>query len=83
MIRLQNFKVLPVHIQKRLKTSTTSLVRKPNVTATAYQPKNVEVREKYENWEKINLFTAASVTPKPSFSMVLPPPNVTGNLHLG
>lgn len=82
MLRLINCQVSLHYIQKRLKTCTTNLVLKPNVSAAAYQPKNVE-RQKYENWEKINLFTAESATPKPSFSMVLPPPNVTGMLHLG
>ncbi|KAJ8706118.1 hypothetical protein PYW07_010895 [Mythimna separata] len=82
MLRLLNSQVSYQYIQKRLKTCTTSLVLKPNVSAVAYQPKNVE-RQKYENWEKINLFTAESTDPKPRFSMVLPPPNVTGTLHLG
>lgn len=70
-----------MHVQKRLKTCTTSLVPKPNVAA-AYQPRNVE-KKKYDRWEKTHLFTAEHATPKPRFSMVLPPPNVTGNLHLG
>ncbi|PZC72496.1 hypothetical protein B5X24_HaOG211093 [Helicoverpa armigera] len=82
MLRLQNYRVPFLHIQQRLITSTTNVVLKPNVSATAYQPKNVE-KKKYEKWEQYNLFKAESISEKPMFSMVLPPPNVTGNLHLG
>lgn len=84
MLRLQNYKVTYQHIQlhQRLITSTTNIVLKPNVSANAYQPRNVE-KKKYENWEKYNLFTAENTSTKPKFSMVLPPPNVTGSLHLG
>uniref|UniRef100_A0A2A4KB09 Valine--tRNA ligase n=1 Tax=Heliothis virescens TaxID=7102 RepID=A0A2A4KB09_HELVI len=82
MIRLQNYKVPLLHIQQRLITSTTNVVLKPSVSANAYQPKNVE-KKKYDKWEKDNLFKAENTNEKPKFSMVLPPPNVTGNLHLG
>lgn len=81
MMRLLNSQVPLLHVQTRFKTCTTSLVPKQNVAA-AYQPKNIE-KLKYDRWEKIKLFTADNFTPKPKFSMVLPPPNVTGNLHLG
>tara|TARA_B100001123_G_scaffold81609_2_gene93011 strand:+ start:10374 stop:13040 length:2667 start_codon:yes stop_codon:yes gene_type:complete len=37
----------------------------------------------YAYWESIGAFRADPVTNKPSFSMVLPPPNVTGWLHIG
>ncbi len=48
-----------------------------------YDPKAVEGRW-YEVWEKSRIFTASQdSTPEKSFSMVIPPPNVTGNLHLG
>lgn len=46
-----------------------------------YNPKTVE-QGKYEFWLKHNLFKAGD-TSKPPFSMVIPPPNVTGKLHLG
>ncbi len=48
----------------------------------AYEPKEVESRW-YEVWEKAGLFTAAQDSNKPAFSMVIPPPNVTGSLHMG
>ncbi|HSA96828.1 MAG TPA: valine--tRNA ligase, partial [Acidobacteriota bacterium] len=50
--------------------------------AKAYDPKPVE-----EKWGKFwldeGLFRADPKSPKPKFSMVLPPPNVTGILHMG
>ena len=48
----------------------------------AYEPKDVEARW-YEIWEKSGAFTASQVSKKPPFSMVIPPPNVTGSLHIG
>ena len=37
----------------------------------------------YSNWEKSGYFAANAQTEKPVFSIVLPPPNVTGQLHMG
>ena len=47
-----------------------------------YDPKNVESRL-YEFWEKNGFFHAEVDPNKPAFSIVMPPPNVTGQLHLG
>ncbi|MDY0177960.1 MAG: valine--tRNA ligase [Bacilli bacterium] len=46
-----------------------------------YDPKEVE-EGKYEKWKAHGYFTALDKS-KPPFSMVIPPPNVTGMLHLG
>jgi valyl-tRNA synthetase len=47
-----------------------------------YDPKPVE--EKWSKfWEDEGLFVADPKSTKPKFSMVLPPPNVTGILHMG
>ena len=46
-----------------------------------YDPHKVE-EGKYENWKKNGYFTAGDKS-KQAFSMVIPPPNVTGKLHLG
>ena len=46
-----------------------------------YNPKEVE-QGKYQFWKKEGYFTAGDNS-KPAFSMVIPPPNVTGKLHLG
>jgi valyl-tRNA synthetase len=48
----------------------------------AYEPKDVE-RRWYAFWEKSGVFTADPQSGKPRFAMVIPPPNVTGSLHIG
>ncbi len=47
-----------------------------------YQPGGVEQR-RYERWVSAGYFTADPASDKPPFSIVLPPPNVTGSLHIG
>jgi valyl-tRNA synthetase len=37
----------------------------------------------YEGWVKAGYFKAAASSGKPPYSIVLPPPNVTGSLHMG
>lgn len=48
----------------------------------AYDFKEVEPKW-YEFWLKKDFFHANVNSPKPSFSIVIPPPNVTGQLHMG
>ncbi|MHB8877009.1 MAG: valine--tRNA ligase [Myxococcaceae bacterium] len=48
----------------------------------AYDPTEVEGRW-YPIWMERGYFRAEPRSPKPPFSIVLPPPNVTGSLHLG
>ena len=48
----------------------------------AYEPHNVEQRW-YAFWEKEGLFGAAEQDVRNAFSIVIPPPNVTGVLHMG
>ncbi len=50
--------------------------------AKGYEPHEVEARW-YEAWEKGGLFHADENSPKPHYSIVIPPPNVTGVLHMG
>lgn len=38
---------------------------------------------KYEQWVKQGIFTTNGKNDKPTFTIILPPPNVTGLLHLG
>ncbi|MDI6786407.1 MAG: valine--tRNA ligase [bacterium] len=47
-----------------------------------YQPKDVEERW-YSFWEKNNFFYADNLSSKEPFSIVIPPPNITGYLHMG
>ena len=48
----------------------------------AYEPARVELHWA-RWWEEQGFFRSEDVSDKPQFSMVLPPPNVTGSLHLG
>jgi valyl-tRNA synthetase len=47
-----------------------------------YQPGEVENR-RYEQWVAAGHFRADAASDRPAFSIVLPPPNVTGSLHIG
>jgi valyl-tRNA synthetase len=47
-----------------------------------YAPADVEGR-RYRHWEERGLFTADASSAAPAFSIVIPPPNVTGSLHIG
>jgi len=49
---------------------------------TAYQPHEVEQRW-YPLWEKNGDFSPTTGSPKPPYAIVVPPPNVTGSLHMG
>ena len=49
--------------------------------STKYNPKEVE-NGKYDFWLKGKFFEAGDTKKKP-FTIILPPPNVTGKLHLG
>jgi valyl-tRNA synthetase len=37
----------------------------------------------YARWELAGLFTADARSPKPKYTICLPPPNITGELHMG
>jgi len=50
--------------------------------ATTYNPKEFEERI-YKNWEEKKYFTPIVDKNKKPFSIVMPPPNITGKLHLG
>jgi valyl-tRNA synthetase len=50
--------------------------------AKAYEPQQIEPRWA-DFWVKEELFKAHANAPGPVFSIVIPPPNVTGSLHIG
>ncbi|TQD80580.1 hypothetical protein C1H46_033884 [Malus baccata] len=56
--------------------------RMSNLMAKEYSPSVVE-KSWYEWWEKTGFFVADAKSSKPPFVIVLPPPNVTGALHIG
>ena len=50
--------------------------------AKTYNPKEIEEKW-YGFWEKNGLFNADINPEKPSYCIAIPPPNVTGELHMG
>ncbi|MEG1584433.1 MAG: class I tRNA ligase family protein, partial [Anaerovorax sp.] len=50
--------------------------------AKTYSPKEFEDRI-YEAWEKSGAFRAVIDENKKPFTIVMPPPNITGQLHMG
>jgi valyl-tRNA synthetase len=48
----------------------------------SFQPTSIE-KKWYNFWEENHFFTADPLSEKPAFSLVMPPPNVTGALHAG
>lgn len=48
----------------------------------AYDPKSSETGV-YSFWERSGMFVANASSEKPAYSIVMPPPNVTGILHMG
>ncbi|WP_409437026.1 valine--tRNA ligase [Mycobacterium sp. SMC-14] len=59
----------------------------PNAANTDHLPKSWEpgaVEDAiYQRWVDAGYFTADPTSEKPGYSIVLPPPNVTGSLHMG
>ena len=49
---------------------------------TKYNPQDFE-KKIYQKWENNGYFKAKVNPDKKPFTIVMPPPNVTGNLHLG
>ena len=54
----------------------------PKELPPAYNPKKVE-GEIYQLWEKSGYFNPDNLPAVQSYTIVVPPPNVTGSLHLG
>jgi len=53
-----------------------------NLLEKSYEPHEVEQRW-YRYWEEQDLFAAKETSSQKSYSIVIPPPNVTGVLHMG
>ncbi len=54
----------------------------PDELSTRYEPAHIEQRW-YRFWEEGEFFTPLLDRERPKFSIVIPPPNVTGRLHIG
>jgi valyl-tRNA synthetase len=53
-----------------------------NILDKGYEPHDVEKRW-YDFWEKEQLFAAKDESSQKPYSIVIPPPNITGVLHMG
>ncbi|OBU09940.1 valine--tRNA ligase [Morganella psychrotolerans] len=63
------------------KTTDNQQTNEPSLDKT-YNPTEIE-GPLYAHWEKSGYFKPNGDTDKESFCIVIPPPNVTGNLHMG
>ena len=55
---------------------------KNELMTKSYESENVE-RKWYEYWENSGLFKPEAISDKDPYCIVIPPPNVTGTLHMG
>src|SRR6266436_8285145 len=56
--------------------------KKPSSMPPAFDPQAIEAGW-YTRWENEGLFIADAKSKKPKYSICLPPPNITGELHMG
>ncbi|MCC8367269.1 valine--tRNA ligase [Xenorhabdus sp. PB61.4] len=63
------------------KTPATKTQSEPSLDKT-YNPTEIE-QPLYDHWEKSGYFKPNGDTSRESFCIVIPPPNVTGSLHMG
>ena len=62
-------------------SSSISDISEPSLDKT-YSPQEIE-QPLYEHWEKQGYFKPNGDTSKESYCIMIPPPNVTGSLHMG
>ncbi|MET0897588.1 MAG: valine--tRNA ligase [Mycobacterium sp.] len=63
-------------------SSTDAAASRAQALPKSWDPAAVE-SELYQGWVDAGYFTADPTSDKPPYSIVLPPPNVTGSLHMG
>jgi valyl-tRNA synthetase len=68
-------------------SATASILNKEKITmskelAKTYDPKDIEDRL-YQKWEENKYFHAEADRNRKPFTIVMPPPNITGQLHMG
>lgn len=59
-----------------------NLSNRADLLPKSWVPADVE-SDLYQGWVDAGYFTADATSDKPAYSIVLPPPNVTGQLHMG
>ena len=70
-----------VSLPKLLKNQERTKIMSKELSKT-YDPKDIEERL-YKNWEEKGYFHAEVDRSKKPFTIVMPPPNITGQLHMG
>ena len=50
--------------------------------AKSFEPRDIEQRW-YQHWEQSGYFRPSMDASRPAYCIMLPPPNVTGTLHMG
>jgi valyl-tRNA synthetase len=73
---------VPVSAVRRLCEVTDTSSRQATDLPPAWEPAAVEA-ELYQRWVAAGYFGADPHSDKPPFCIVIPPPNVTGSLHMG
>ncbi|WP_436775648.1 valine--tRNA ligase [Yinghuangia sp. YIM S09857] len=63
-------------------TSSSAAAAEAQTLSSQYAPAEVEAKL-YERWVAAGYFEADAKSAKPAYTIVIPPPNVTGSLHLG
>lgn len=63
-------------------TSSPATAAGAQTLSSQYAPTEVEAKL-YERWVAAGYFEADAKSEKPAYTIVIPPPNVTGSLHLG
>ncbi|UGQ09771.1 valine--tRNA ligase [Yinghuangia sp. ASG 101] len=63
-------------------TSSSATAAQAQTLSSQYAPAEVEAKL-YERWVAAGYFEADAKSEKPAYTIVIPPPNVTGSLHLG
>ena len=66
----------------KLSIDTSEVIVEGNISYLAYSNKEVE-KNKYNEWVNKGYFKGDKDKSRESFCIVIPPPNVTGKLHLG
>ncbi len=61
---------------------TTARPQPDSSLPAQYSPAEVE-QQRYEQWVAAGLFRADAGSERPPYAIVIPPPNVTGSLHIG
>ena len=61
---------------------TSSPENRADALPKSWDPGSVEA-DLYQGWVDAGYFTADATSDKPGYSIVLPPPNVNGSLHMG